>query len=1292
MIPALLVVLAQLPNADRPASQLYQRISPIMSTRALNQPAVVNQRVFLGGNALHELWDVSNPAAPAKLSELSSPHDNGVAEAHQLSFALFADRTLHAATISGRGVDLWDITDPAQPVLEAALVLDGINYGDFTAAVWGVSWQGRWLYVGGTNTGLHIVDASNPKLPRVVKRVPVTAIGGISAGPLWAVGNLLVITTPKESSGVATLDISDPVNPVLLDVVDPGVDSYIGGFYGKHAFLLDPLRTYDVTSDPRNITLLGSSPTAKSEYVSFGDGHAFLGGVRLVAAGRSGIFKVSLADPANAREVGVISGRVPTSDDQFSVPIGNLVLVADDEGAHGAWLAVHATARDTAAPKVEYVNPPDGALHVPVTSRIGVSFSDQIELTSVTASSFVLRPAGGGAAVPGRWGINQTVVMFTPDAPLMPGVAYELVLAAGGVTDLVGNGLASEVRTTFTTSTSMPMRAPCAIDLQPVALGAAATLKVSTPNDTAYSYRFGFGDGSFGAGATASHTYAAVGRYPVTLTAAERSSSVESHYEAEGATLSGGVTAQSSEPGFNGTGYADFPLSGGRVTFANVSANVSGLHELAISFGNGDALGLPRKLELFVNGTRVRVVDFLAVANDWSFRRELVTVELVAGSSNRIELVASQGTSGPNIDRLSVPQLASTTCTATQIVHRPLSPTARARSSTIVVIGGDAFTVNTDASTVSKVGGWETRVGRSPRTLAVAPGGKLVVANQGDDTLSVLDAATGAVVRTVQLPYGSAPFGVVYSGDRGWVTLSGSGRVLALSADAEPGPSVAVASKARGLSVLGDRLFVSRFIGNEVHELDAASLSPVRTFALAEGAGPDTPDQARGVPNYLGALTVAPDGVTAWLPSKQDNTKRGMFRDGQALTHDGTVRPIVSTLDLAANTEGVRVDLNDTAMPMAVETSRLGDLVFVALQGTNRVEVRNAYNGRPVGSIEAGRAPEGLVLGGDGKLWIQNALSRDVTVVDVSAMLSGADDAVPAGMRVSTVAQEPLSAQVLRGKQLFHDAGDKRMSKESYVSCAACHLDGDEDGTVWDFTDRGEGLRNTITLLGRSGMGHGNVHFTGNFDELQDFENDIRGAFGGTGFLTDAQFEAHRDPLGPAKAGLSADLDALAAYVASLSEVPKSPYKRVDASAGKALFEKLDCRTCHAGPTYTDGKHHDVGTLKASSGKRRGETLTGIETQTLLGVFATAPYFHDGSAATLLEVLNVAGHGNASTLSQAEKEQLVQYLLQLDGREEPVVTPPVPPVMQEPVACGCSAGEGLLLVALLAVVRRRRAH
>ena len=88
------------------------------------------------------------------------------------------------------------------------------------------------------------------------------------------------------------------------------------------------------------------------------------------------------------------------------------------------------------------------------------------------------------------------------------------------------------------------------------------------------------------------------------------------------------------------------------------------------------------------------------------------------------------------------------------------------------------------------------------------------------------------------------------------------------------------------------------------------------------------------------------------------------------------------------------------------------------------------------------------------------------------------------------------------------------------------------------------------------------------------------------------------------------------------------------------MFEKLGCDFCHEGPGFTDsarGLLHDVGTMTALSGMRAGGPLFGFDTPTLLGVWETAPYLHDGSAPTLRDVLTTRNpsdlHGYVSSLS-----------------------------------------------------------
>ncbi len=231
--------------------------------------------------------------------------------------------------------------------------------------------------------------------------------------------------------------------------------------------------------------------------------------------------------------------------------------------------------------------------------------------------------------------------------------------------------------------------------------------------------------------------------------------------------------------------------------------------------------------------------------------------------------------------------------------------------------------------------------------------------------------------------------------------------------------------------------------------------------------------------------------------------------------------------------------------------------------------------------------------------------------------------------------------------------------------------------------ERGGGESKTGALRGRRGTGHGPVHWTANFDEIQDFENDIRAHFGGNGFLSNEDWlaEDRSDPLGAPKAGLSDALDALAAYVGSLDEFARSPHRGPDgamteaALRGRATFESLQCRTCHAGERLTDsgsvvGRLHDVGTIAASSGQRRGEPLAGFDTPTLRGLFDGAPYFHDGSAATLDQVLLRPGHGDAHALSDADRGDLVVFLSSIDNDEFGYAEP------SEPTDAGCDVDAG----------------
>lgn len=644
------------------------------------------------------------------------------------------------------------------------------------------------------------------------------------------------------------------------------------------------------------------------------------------------------------------------------------------------------------------------------------------------------------------------------------------------------------------------------------------------------------------------------------------------------------------------------------------------------------------------------------------------------GSYSFLQAVAASGAGAASASRSS-----------SNILLAPVSGAA----ARVWVVNQDNDSVSVfDSSTKARLA--EVTVGNAPRTLARAADGRIWVANKASATISIISPSTNAVVQTVALPRASQPFGIVMSPteNAAFVALEALGRVVKL--DGTSGAqlaSVDLGGDLRHLTIdaSGAQLFASRFItrplpgentavvatsdssgpvGGEVLTLNAVTLAQTGTIVLAHSERPDGSASGAGIPNYLGAPVISPDGTTAWIPSKQDNVKRGSLRNGINLDFKHTVRAISSRVNLASGTEDLdgRVDYNLASIASAAVYHPTGAYLFVALEGNRQVAVVDAARGQELFRYWVGLAPQGLVLSADGRtLFVNNFMSRTISALDLSQLLTSGLAANAPTTTVAAITTEKLTATILAGKQLFYDAADPRLTRDSYMSCASCHNDGGHDGRVWDLTGLGEGLRNTINLRGRAGVGQGFLHWSANFDEIQDFEGQIRALAGGTGLMTDAQFNTgtRSQTLGDPKAGVSADLDALAAYVNSLTTFDASPYRNSNgtltaaAAAGKTVFTAQRCATCHGGSGFTLSGNasllKNVGTITSSSGTRLSGALTGIDIPTLRDVWATAPYLHDGSAPTL--ALAVSRH-NGVVLSATDLANVVEYIRQI-GSEEP---------------------------------------
>lgn len=128
-------------------------------------------------------------------------------------------------------------------------------------------------------------------------------------------------------------------------------------------------------------------------------------------------------------------------------------------------------------------------------------------------------------------------------------------------------------------------------------------------------------------------------------------------------------------------------------------------------------------------------------------------------------------------------------------------------------------------------------------------------------------------------------------------------------------------------------------------------------------------------------------------------------------------------------------------------------------------------------------------------------------------------------------------------------------------------------------------------------------------------------------------------------------LEALRQYQLSLEapEPPAGSFQVAAAERGRAVFEGAGrCVTCHSGFRLTDDENLHLPSETGMDPTYANRATTGrYRTTPLRGLWQHAPYFHDGSAATLADVVEhydaVLGLG----LTAAQRADLVQYLASL---------------------------------------------
>jgi len=282
-------------------------------------------------------------------------------------------------------------------------------------------------------------------------------------------------------------------------------------------------------------------------------------------------------------------------------------------------------------------------------------------------------------------------------------------------------------------------------------------------------------------------------------------------------------------------------------------------------------------------------------------------------------------------------------------------------------------------------------------------------------------------------------------------------------------------------------------------------------------------------------------------------------------------------------------------------------------------------------------------------------------------------------------ADNPASKEkIALGYTLFFD---KRLSKDDSAACAGCHLP--EHG--WAHPDavnpKVGGAKNKRNAPSMANLAyHTSFYWDGRMPTVEAVSN-----------------AAWKGQLGADPAEVAKKLNAVPGYTerfkqafnaeASAENIPKalaaflralksgdSPYDKsikgdanalsAQASNGSKIFQTAGCVSCHTPPLFSDLQFHNVGigtalpAAEQDNGRMdhtKQEADKGrFKTPSLRDVARTGPYFHDGSAATLDDAINIMVRGGIKNpgldpllqpkkLTDAERKDLRAFLEALSG-------------------------------------------
>jgi YVTN family beta-propeller protein len=524
--------------------------------------------------------------------------------------------------------------------------------------------------------------------------------------------------------------------------------------------------------------------------------------------------------------------------------------------------------------------------------------------------------------------------------------------------------------------------------------------------------------------------------------------------------------------------------------------------------------------------------------------------------------------------------------------------------------------------------------GHTAMAPVLSPDGKtLFVCNRFNNDVSLFDLETGK--EQCRIPVQREPVAAAISRD---------GRFLLVANHLHTGPADA------------------ELVAAVVSIIDTAARKVIKELSLPDGSG------------LLNDLRVSPDGRYAVvshilphfrLPATQ--LDRGWMNSNAATIIDLARMEIVNTVLLDNIDRGA-------ADPWGIAWSADSATLLITHAGTHEISVINFAAtlaklakvpatldaSKPADPISASRVqadvpndlaflvgvrqrirlpqndlgPRAVVLLGR-KAYIANYFSDSLSLVDLGSPQPKPQSIPlllqPAGAGSSGLAS-PLDRMPLarKGEFYFHDAG---ICFQGWQSCSSCHPgQARVDGLNWDLLNDGIGNpKNTKSLL----LAHETPPAM-SMGVRETAETAVRAGIQHILFTVQ-----------PEEVAVAIDK-----YLKSLKPVP-SPLlvngKLSDsARRGEKLFKdrQVGCAACHPPGLFTDLKTYDVGTRA-----RFDQPTDRFDTPTLVEGWRTAPYLHDGSAATMRDVLTTSNphdkHGKTSHLTSQQIDDLVAYLLSL---------------------------------------------